>query len=63
MEQIEKFFKCPFCLEKISMLLDTSEDGLHSYTEDCEVCCHAIEVNFLIQEHTVKQFKAHKSYD
>ena len=40
MEEIEKHFKCPFCLEKISMLLDLSNDGEQSYIEDCEVCCN-----------------------
>jgi hypothetical protein len=45
MEQ-EKFFKCPYCFEKISMLLDLSEDDTQSYIEDCEVCCHPIQVTF-----------------
>ena len=42
----EHFFQCPYCWETISMLFDTS---LHQseYVEDCEVCCHPIEVSYL----------------
>ena len=43
--EIEKKFRCPFCNERISMLLDLSEDGDHTYIEDCEVCCRPIALN------------------
>jgi len=39
----EHFFQCPYCWEKISMLLDTSVTK-QTYIEDCEVCCRPIEV-------------------
>ncbi|MZG29430.1 MAG: CPXCG motif-containing cysteine-rich protein [Nitrospinae bacterium] len=45
MEQREHFFFCPHCGESISMLLDLSEPD-QKYIEDCEVCCHPIEVKF-----------------
>lgn len=46
MEEIEKFFKCPYCFQKISMLLDLSEDGSQTYIEDCEVCCRPIQIAY-----------------
>ena len=42
---IEYFFQCPFCWEQISMLLEKSNE-IQNYIEDCEVCCHPIEVSY-----------------
>lgn len=39
----EHFFQCPYCWEKISMLMDPSIRK-QTYVEDCEVCCNPIEV-------------------
>lgn len=39
---MEHFFICPYCWEKISMVLDPEEES--SYIEDCEVCCRPIEL-------------------
>ena len=58
--EIEKFFKCPYCLEKISMLLDVSTDETQSYIEDCEVCCQPILVQFTSENEKLKQFSAEK---
>jgi transcription elongation factor Elf1 len=44
--EVEKKFKCPYCFEKISMLLDLSENGSQQYIEDCEVCCHPIQITY-----------------
>lgn len=44
--ETEKRFKCPYCFEKISMLLDLSEDGAQDYIEDCEVCCQPIQIHY-----------------
>ena len=40
---IEHFFQCPFCWERISMLIDLSVEH-QSFIEDCEVCCRPMEV-------------------
>lgn len=61
MSEVEKFFKCPYCSEKISMLLDLSGDGVQVYIEDCEVCCRPIQVTYSCEEEKLKQFKAEKS--
>lgn len=39
----EHFFTCPHCWEEISMLIDTSV-SIQKYVEDCEVCCHPLEI-------------------
>ncbi|MBD0824726.1 CPXCG motif-containing cysteine-rich protein [Aestuariibaculum marinum] len=39
----EHFFTCPYCWERISMLLDNSVNSQH-YIEDCEVCCQPIQI-------------------
>ena len=44
--EIEKKFKCPYCGERISMLLDLSESGAQTYVEDCEVCCQPIQITY-----------------
>ncbi len=61
MSEVEKFFKCPYCSEKISMLLDISTEGAQVYIEDCEVCCRPIQVTYLSEDEKLKQFRAEKS--
>ncbi|MFD2822031.1 CPXCG motif-containing cysteine-rich protein [Lacinutrix iliipiscaria] len=39
----EHFFQCPYCWQNISMLLDNSISK-QSYIEDCEICCHPIQI-------------------
>lgn len=63
MEEVEKFFKCPSCLEKISMLLDVSVDGMQSYVEDCEVCCHPIQVQYTSENGKITFFEYTKAYE
>jgi hypothetical protein len=46
---IEHFFQCPYCWEKISMLLEKSNEN-QSYIEDCEVCCHPIQIEYLLKD-------------
>lgn len=58
MSEFEKFFKCPYCLEKISMLLDLSIPGEQSYIEDCEVCCRPILINYTCNDFRLDQFSA-----
>jgi hypothetical protein len=62
MDEIEKFFKCPYCLEKISMLLDVSVDNFQTYVEDCEVCCNPIQVSYASENSKIKNFKYEKAY-
>ena len=54
---MEYFFACPYCYERISMVLDTSV-GKQTYIEDCEVCCHPIEVRYTSNDERVCEFEA-----
>ncbi len=56
MSEIEKFFKCPYCLEKISMILDLSIVEFQTYIEDCEVCCQPIQISFQAENGELKDF-------
>ncbi len=40
----EAFGHCPYCNEKISILIDPSLSH-QQYIEDCEVCCRPITVS------------------
>ena len=57
MEEIEHFFDCPYCGENISMLIDLSLNN-QLYIEDCEVCCHPIEINYTSLDGQIKSWKA-----
>jgi hypothetical protein len=54
---MECFFACPYCWEEISMVLDTSVRS-QTYVEDCEVCCHPIEVRYTVEDGGVTEFAA-----
>jgi hypothetical protein len=54
---MEYFFACPHCWEQISMVLDTSVTG-QTLIEDCEVCCHPIEVRYAVEDGAVSDFEA-----
>lgn len=52
----EQFFTCPYCLQTISMVLDTSVEGIQEYIEDCEVCCRPIQIQYEADGSEVVQF-------
>ena len=54
---MEYFFSCPYCCERISMVLDTSVRG-QTLVEDCEVCCHPIQVHYAVENDAVSDFEA-----
>jgi uncharacterized protein YbaR (Trm112 family) len=54
---MEYFFACPYCWEKISMVLDTSVKS-QTYVEDCEVCCQPIALHYAVRDGEVCQFEA-----
>ncbi|MEM7540913.1 MAG: CPXCG motif-containing cysteine-rich protein [Pseudomonadota bacterium] len=56
----EHFFDCPYCGERISMLLDLSI-GAQEYVEDCEVCCRPININYRATDRAVEHFESHSS--
>lgn len=62
MDDVEKFFKCPFCFERISMILDVSVEGEQAYVEDCEVCCNPIQISYTAENSKVRHFSSAKAY-
>ena len=54
---MEYFFSCPYCWEEISMVLDISV-RTQTYVEDCEVCCHPIEVRYACEDGALTDFEA-----
>jgi transcription elongation factor Elf1 len=62
MEEVEKKFKCPYCLERISMILDLSISETQTYIEDCEVCCQPIQISFQVENGKLVGFHADKAY-
>ena len=58
MIELEKYFRCPYCFEEISMVLDDSVSEEQNYIEDCEVCCKPISIRFLISDSEITQFSA-----
>jgi transcription elongation factor Elf1 len=54
---MEHYFFCPYCGEKISMVLDLSVRR-QSYVEDCEVCCNPIEISYSVLDGTLATFAA-----
>jgi len=54
---MEHFFTCPYCWERISMILDSSEES-SDYIEDCEVCCRPIELIFSFSGDDLISFEA-----
>jgi hypothetical protein len=57
---IEYFFVCPWCWQRISVLID---GGLTRFQgiEDCEVCCNPIVFDIRIEEGEVAAFRAEKA--
>lgn len=56
---MEHFFTCQYCWERISMVLESDEEGgATNYVEDCEICCRPIELSFVIEDDLIVRFDA-----
>lgn len=53
----EHFFTCPYCWQRISMLLDLSVPE-QAYVEDCEVCCRPLRIHYAVEDETLVAFEA-----
>jgi len=49
---------CPYCNESVEITLDPGGGSTQEYVEDCEVCCHPIEVRYTIAGGEVGDFEA-----
>ena len=45
----ERRIHCPFCGEKITIVVDTTA-GSQSYIEDCQVCCQPIQLDIAVDD-------------
>ena len=57
MNEFEHFFNYPYCGEIISMLINLNF-GDQKYIEDCEVCCHPVELKLRVNENMIDFFEA-----
>ena len=48
-ERILTTTSCPYCGERIEILVDWSA-AMQEYIEDCEVCCRPIQLQIAIDE-------------
>lgn len=53
----EHFFTCPYCWQRISVVLDLSIDE-QVYIEDCEVCCRPMQISYAAEEFKLISFSA-----
>ncbi|QKJ22170.1 CPXCG motif-containing cysteine-rich protein [Poseidonibacter lekithochrous] len=54
MEEIH--IQCPYCLQAVTVLLDT---GVYEYTtliDDCEVCCRPIEISYTTEDGVISSY-------
>lgn len=56
----EQFFVCPYCGERVSVLLDLSA-GSASYLEDCEVCCRPVAIRVDAEGGRLRAFSAERA--
>lgn len=55
--EIEHFFTCPSCWQKISVVLDLSV-AEQNYIEDCEVCCRPMRIGYAANDFELINFEA-----
>ena len=54
MEEIH--IQCPYCLQPISILLDTGVYEITSVVDDCEVCCRPIEISYNVEDGHISSY-------
>ena len=52
----EIHIQCPYCLQAISILLDTGVYGHETVVDDCEVCCRPIEISYIVEDGEIKTY-------
>ncbi len=53
-----RYFDCPYCMTRISTVIDLGGGRNQSFTEDCEVCCRPIAIHVAIREEGIVGFLA-----
>lgn len=52
----EIHIQCPYCLQPITVLLDTGVYEHTSVVDDCEVCCRPIEISYQANEGEISTY-------
>lgn len=56
----QKKIRCPYCGERIDIVLDLSSGG-QSYVEDCQVCCQPIQVGFDVEDGALRDVRVDRA--
>ncbi|WP_320823352.1 CPXCG motif-containing cysteine-rich protein [Reinekea sp.] len=59
---IEQFYHCPYCAERVSLLVDPSEDN-QELIEDCEVCCRPVYFSIQVNDEGDVDLQARREDD
>jgi len=59
---IEVAVQCPYCWEKITLLVDASIE-MQDYVEDCEVCCRPIDFIVEVDEQGLAKVDARLQHE
>jgi len=51
--------ECPYCGERIYLLIDCSIDT-QDYIEDCQVCCRPMAIHVMVNEEGLPQVVVHR---
>ena len=51
--------ECPYCGERIYLLIDCSIDT-QDYIEDCQVCCRPMNIHVTVNEEGLTQVEVHR---
>jgi hypothetical protein len=57
--QDEVEIECPYCGERITLLVDCSV-GSQEYIEDCQVCCQPINLHVTVNEEGLPQVEVRR---
>lgn len=60
--QAETEIDCPYCGERVQLLIDRSVD-VQDYIEDCQVCCRPINLHVTVDDEGLPQVGARRDDD
>ncbi len=60
--QEETEIDCPYCGERISLLIDCSV-GTQDYVEDCQVCCKPMHIRVTVDDEGLPQVEVRREDD
>ena len=50
--------ECPYCGERVFLMIDCSIDS-QDYIEDCQVCCRPMNIHVTVNEEGLPQVEVH----